>query len=114
MKWDLLVIFLALYNCVMIPMNLAFHDDVSKIFGLNVFERVVDVIFILDIILNFRTTYVNPKTNLEIVDPMKVAMNYVNSIRFPVDVFASIPFEAFVSLTSTADSSEDSGSSLNL
>jgi len=60
---------------------------------------VIDVIFILDIFLNFRTTYINPSTNIEIIDPYKVAKNYTKSIRFPVDVLASIPFEVFLSFT---------------
>lgn len=59
-------------------------------------ERIVDVFFISDIILNFRTTYINPKTNIEIIEPVKVAKYYLKSIRFPVDVLASIPFDLFI------------------
>lgn len=50
----------------------------------------------MDIFLNFRTTYVNSRTNIEIVDPNKVALHYVKSIRFPFDILASIPFELFL------------------
>jgi len=100
MNWDLLVIFLAIYNCIMIPLSLAFGADVGAAEALEGVERLVDVLFALDIFLNFRTTYINPKTNIEIVDPAKVAKHYVHSIRFPVDLFASIPFEAFVSVDS--------------
>jgi len=55
-------------------------------------------LFILDIILNFRTTYINPKTNIETTDPKKVALNYIYSVRFTVDVLASIPFEAIAEI----------------
>jgi hypothetical protein len=64
---------------------------------------VVDVLFFADIIMNFRTTFVNPKTNLEVFDERKIALTYVKSKRFWVDLLASIPFEIFVSLYTTQD-----------
>lgn len=63
----------------------------------------VDVLFFADIIMNFRTTFVNPKTNLEVFDERKIALTYVKSKRFWVDLLASIPFEIFVSLYTTQD-----------
>lgn len=98
MNWDLLVIFLALYNCVMIPLNVAFNTELDEVLpdSLDYFEKFIDILFVLDILLNFRTTFINPKTNIEIVEPMRVAKNYLNSVRFPVDVLASIPFDYFI------------------
>jgi len=100
MNWDLLVIFLALYNCVMIPLNVAFNTELDEVLpdSLDYFEKFIDILFVLDILLNFRTTFINPKTNIEIVEPMRVGKNYLNSIRFPVDVLASIPFDYFISV----------------
>ena len=93
MRWDLLIIFLALYNCVMIPLNIAMPKGLESLEGLQMFENVVDSLFFLDIFLCFRTTYVNTKTNIEIVDSKKIAVNYINSVRFPFDILASIPLE---------------------
>ena len=98
MNWDLLIIILALYNCIMIPLALAFSKNINESNKIQVVERIIDFLFILDIALNFRTTYVNPKTNIEITEPMKVAKNYMTSIRFPFDVLASIPFDLFISV----------------
>jgi hypothetical protein len=98
LNWDLIIICLALYNCVMIPLDVAFREDLNEYEILNKIETVIDILFILDIGLNFRTTFINPKTNLEITDPWKIAMNYARSIRFPVDVIASIPFEMFFNI----------------
>ncbi len=47
----------------------------------------------MDLLLNFRTTFVNEKTGFEIVDNRSVAMNYIKSGRFFIDLAASIPFE---------------------
>ena len=76
MNWDLLIIFLALYNCILIPLNLAFTKELTDSPVMNIIERIIDVLFIGDIVLNFRTTYINPSTNIEIIDPVKVAKNY--------------------------------------
>ena len=93
MRWDLLIIFLALYNCVMIPLSIAMPKGLESLAGLQMFENVVDSLFFIDIFLCFRTTYVNTKTNIEIVDSKKIAVNYINSVRFPFDILASIPLE---------------------
>lgn len=103
MNWDLLIIMLALYNCVMIPLNVAFNVELELSGGIGGLEKLIDVLFILDIILNFRTTFINPKTNIEISDNKRVAQHYINSIRFPVDVLASIPFDDFITIEESTD-----------
>ena len=95
LNWDLVIIVLAVYNCIAIPLNLTFAKDQDSNTFVFVLERVIDVFFIIDIALNFRTTYVNPKKNLEITNPKRIAKNYMNSVRFPIDILASIPFEIF-------------------
>jgi len=107
MRWDLIVIFLALYNCLSIPFNVAFSEmKMDEMMGIVIFERLVDVSFALDICFNFRTTFINPKTGTEVILPKRIAANYVFLGRFWVDLAASIPFEIFVSLF-TAESSSN-------
>ena len=65
---------------------------------LKILDKVIDVFFAFDILLNFRTTFINPKTNLEVLDPKKISLNYVKSVRFWVDLLASIPFEMFIQI----------------
>lgn len=84
---------LAIYNCISIPFNVAFTYE-STIY-LDVFEHTLDALFATDVILNFRTSFVHPKTGLEVVAPGAIARNYVCSNRFWVDLLASIPFEIF-------------------
>ena len=120
LNWDLLIIFLAVYNCIMIPLNLTFTHGQDSHIGVTLLERTIDVFFIVDIVLNFRTTYVSPTKNLEITNSKRIAKNYVNSIRFPIDVLASIPFEVFAAEAAKSqkknspDSDQDSGFSLHI
>ena len=83
----------------MIPYNVAFAATLTNLsVAWVVIDRVIDSLFIVDILFNFRTTFINPKTNLEIVDPKRIAKNYFYSQKFWVDLLASIPFEIFFEL----------------
>lgn len=90
MRWDLVVCLLAIYNCISIPLAVAFAFEGE---GINIWERIVDVSFALDVLINFRTTYVNSKTGFEVFSSKKIALNYIITGRFFVDIGATIPFE---------------------
>jgi heme/copper-type cytochrome/quinol oxidase subunit 4 len=47
------------------------------------------------VIVNFRTTYTDARTNNEIVDQKMIAKNYLKG-RFWIDIFASLPFDQMV------------------
>jgi cyclic nucleotide gated channel alpha 3 len=51
------------------------------------------VFFIVDIAINFRTTYTNTKTGLEVWNPKKIAKHYVLGGKFIIDLLSSIPFD---------------------
>lgn len=52
----------------------------------------------MDIVFNFRTTYVNSKTGTEVISPVKITLNYVLYGRFIIDLLATIPFELIVAV----------------
>lgn len=53
----------------------------------------IDVLFLIDILVLFRTSKLNIKTGEEITDPWHLAKNYFLSIRFWADIISVIPFE---------------------
>lgn len=53
----------------------------------------VDIQFVIDVFLNFRTSYINEKTGLEVKNGKILARKYVTHWRFYVDVVSIIPFE---------------------
>ena len=56
-----------------------------------VIDLLVDVMFIIDILINFRTTYVN--SNDEVIShPGRIAVHYLRG-WFIIDVVAAIPFD---------------------
>lgn len=66
MRWDLYIIGLALYNCVTIPYEVAFNTKFTDHWSLAVINYIVDICFFLDVVMNFRTTYINNKTGSEV------------------------------------------------
>lgn len=69
------------------------------------FNSVIDFLFFVDICVNFRTTFPNKKTGEEIKDGKLVALNYLKT-WFPVDAFATIPFDDAFSLFLSSNSKE--------
>lgn len=64
-------------------------------------DMVIDVLFMIDILINFRTTYVKGGEVL-ITNPWKIALHYFKTY-FLVDFVAAIPWELMISLTSQTD-----------
>ena len=58
---------------------------------LTIIDLIVDVMFIIDILINFRTTYVN-KNDEVVSHPGKIAVHYFKG-WFLIDVVAAIPFD---------------------
>lgn len=92
LRWDLFVILLVIYNCISIPLEIAFPESGNSL-GSTIVDNAIDICFALDIICNFLTTYINEKTGLEEIECKKISKNYVHQWRFWIDLAATIPFE---------------------
>jgi len=64
-------------------------DDVPIL----VADSCIDVVFFLDIVLNFHTTYVSP-TGEVISDPKLIRLNYLKS-WFIIDLLSCLPYDIF-------------------
>lgn len=56
---------------------------------------IVDVMFIIDIIINFRTTFMDSSSDAIVSEPKRIAINYLKT-WFVVDFVAAIPFDFFI------------------
>uniref|UniRef100_A0A8D0LBF8 Potassium voltage-gated channel subfamily H member 7 n=1 Tax=Sphenodon punctatus TaxID=8508 RepID=A0A8D0LBF8_SPHPU len=102
--WDWLILLLVIYTAIFTPYSAAFllndsEEQKRRLCGyscspLNVVDLIVDIMFIIDILINFRTTYVNQ--NEEVVsDPAKIAIHYFKG-WFLIDMVAAIPFDLLI------------------
>lgn len=64
-------------------------------------DRGIDILFIFDIFTNFKTMYLDIKSDQYLSDSKKIFLNYVKG-RFIVDLIASIPFEFIASFFANA------------
>ena len=89
--WTFLIVLCLLYIIVMQPLEAAYLDRHLLKEGqpLMVITRAMDVIFIIDIWINFRTGYFDDKET-EIRDPQKVARRYLRT-WFLLDFLSSMP-----------------------
>ncbi|XP_071890159.1 voltage-gated inwardly rectifying potassium channel KCNH2 isoform X1 [Anas platyrhynchos] len=102
--WDWLILLLVIYTAIFTPYSAAFllndqeeaqrHNCGYSCSPLNVVDLIVDIMFIIDILINFRTTYVN--SNEEVVShPAKIAIHYFKG-WFLIDMVAAIPFDLLI------------------
>ncbi|XP_051986049.1 potassium voltage-gated channel subfamily H member 7-like [Xyrauchen texanus] len=102
--WDWLILLLVIYTAIFTPYSAAFllndlEEQKRRECGyscspLNVVDLMVDIMFIVDILINFRTTYVN--ANEEVVShPAKIAVHYFKG-WFLIDMVAAIPFDLLI------------------
>uniref|UniRef100_A0A8C7YPT9 Potassium voltage-gated channel subfamily H member 2 n=1 Tax=Oryzias sinensis TaxID=183150 RepID=A0A8C7YPT9_9TELE len=102
--WDWIILLLVLYTAVFTPYSAAFlldeHGDIRQrscgytCNPLNVADLLVDVLFIVDIVINFRTTYVDHNDEV-VTQPGRIAKHYIKC-WFPIDLFAAVPFDLLI------------------
>jgi hypothetical protein len=83
----------ATYNSFSIPIEIAFKPKISEHWAYFLFNSLIDLIFLMDIIVSFRTTYISPSTGDEISEPKQIAKQYLKS-RFWLDLLATLPFDS--------------------
>ncbi|KAJ8350709.1 hypothetical protein SKAU_G00258390 [Synaphobranchus kaupii] len=102
--WDWLILLLVIYTAILTPYSAAFllndreeqkrHECGYSCNPLNIVDLMVDIMFIIDILINFRTTYVN--ANEEVVShPGRIAIHYFKG-WFLIDMVAAIPFDLLI------------------
>ena len=84
----------AAYNCFSIPFKVAFDPKVMQTLGFETFDVCIDLIFLCDMIITFRLTYIDDYGNEE-VNPRKIAVNYLKG-QFWLDLFATIPIDSII------------------
>ncbi|KAM9308566.1 voltage-gated delayed rectifier potassium channel KCNH8 [Gastrophryne carolinensis] len=91
--WDWLILLATFYVAVTVPYNVSFvdNDDLSSTRSTTVSDISVEILFIIDIILNFRTTYVS-KSGQVIFKGRSICIHYVTT-WFVIDLIAALPFD---------------------
>ncbi|GAU95370.1 hypothetical protein RvY_06999 [Ramazzottius varieornatus] len=100
--WDWMILFLTFYTSIMVPYNVAFEFKTSDSIPTLATDSIVDIVFFIDIILNFHTTFVGPTGGI-VSDPKIIRRTYLKS-WFLIDLLACLPYDIFNAFDPKAES----------
>ncbi len=71
--------------------------------GFYVLNSLIDFVFFLDIVVNFRTTFYDIETGDEVFDAKRTGRKYLKS-RFTIDLLSTIPFDNIAAIFTASSS----------
>ncbi|XP_016330613.1 potassium/sodium hyperpolarization-activated cyclic nucleotide-gated channel 3-like, partial [Sinocyclocheilus anshuiensis] len=89
--WDLLMLLLMVGNLIILPVGITFFKDENTPPWI-IFNVVSDTLFLVDLVLNFRTGIVKEDSTEILLDPKAIRQRYLKS-WFLVDFVSSIPVD---------------------
>ncbi|XP_051999775.1 potassium/sodium hyperpolarization-activated cyclic nucleotide-gated channel 4-like [Xyrauchen texanus] len=89
--WDLLMLMLMVGNLIILPVGITFFKDENTPPWI-IFNVVSDTLFLVDLVLNFRTGIVKEDSTEILLDPKAIRERYLKS-WFLVDFVSSIPVD---------------------
>ena len=107
------MVLLLLYTAFFVPYKIAFMDvDPVEV---KYMDYCVDLLFFIDIFVNFFTCFDDPVRHTPVKDPKRIASNYIKSWFF-LDLLACLPFDLIISLAqpTTDDDDESQNKTLKL
>lgn len=90
--WDIMTLVLVVYFAFMVPFRIGFDTELAP--GEQTFDTVADIIFIVDVMLSFRTAF--KQDGIWVFTTRRMAERYLTT-WFVIDILASFPIGWFVS-----------------
>ena len=87
--WDAVILVCTLYTAILVPVNITFE---FVHMAMTVIETMVDLLFIIDIILTFFTTFIDANDKL-VSNPKLIRRAYLKG-WFTMDFISAIPYSA--------------------
>nr|XP_054749999.1 potassium voltage-gated channel subfamily H member 8-like [Lytechinus pictus] len=94
--WDWCVLLATLYIAIVVPFNAAVHQENELV--ITILDIIIEIIFIIDVAINFRTTYVS-KSGKVVYEARAIGLNYLRSWFF-IDLLAAVPFDILTQIFS--------------
>jgi hypothetical protein len=92
--WNVLMIFLLIYVATVVPFVICFSETNTT--GImtyaEIFDIIVDCLFLIDIFINFISAYEDTQTGLPIISLKRISINYLTG-WFALDLVAVLPVQ---------------------
>lgn len=86
--WDAIVSIIVIYSIIMVPLQLSFSVAIEG--GFHVVDWIIDVLFMIDIIVNFFTAYNDNRGT--VYNNCMIVKHYLKT-WFVIDLVSTIPFD---------------------
>ncbi|KAF5405863.1 Potassium voltage gated channel subfamily H [Paragonimus heterotremus] len=93
--WDWMILLCTFYIAIMVPYNAAFSLDTDGK-DLLICDIIVELVFIVDIVINFATTFVS-KSGQIVYHTREIAVHYLKGWFF-LDLIAAVPFDMILAV----------------
>nr|XP_061814056.1 potassium/sodium hyperpolarization-activated cyclic nucleotide-gated channel 3-like [Nerophis lumbriciformis] len=100
--WDLLMLLLMVGNLIVLPVGITFFRDENTASWI-IFNVLSDTLFMVDLVLNFRTGIIKEDNTEILLDPRAIRHKYLKS-WFLVDFVSSIPVDYIFLMVDSLDS----------
>ncbi|XP_070691331.1 potassium/sodium hyperpolarization-activated cyclic nucleotide-gated channel 2 [Pempheris klunzingeri] len=100
--WDLLMLMLMMGNLIILPVGITFFRDENTPSWI-IFNVVSDTLFMVDLVLNFRTGIIKEDSTEILLDPRAIRQKYLKT-WFLVDFVSSIPVDYIFLMVDSLDS----------
>jgi hypothetical protein len=98
------LVLLILYTAFVVPYKIAFIDDDSITTA--ILDYIVDILFAVDLFVNFITMYEDSERGVSVRNPKKIAVNYLKS-WFIMDLLACLPIDIILMLARASADAND-------
>ena len=98
--FDTFIFFLIIYSCLVIPYRISRLNIDNFSLDEIYINVIVDIIFFIDLIFGFFTTYIN-KNKVKVIVLRKIALNYLKS-WFIIDFISILPIDYFINYKNSA------------
>mmetsp|Transcript_17536 Transcript_17536/g.59934 ORF Transcript_17536/g.59934 Transcript_17536/m.59934 type:complete len:735 (+) Transcript_17536:445-2649(+) len=103
-QWDILIICIVFYNCVTLPLRVAFFDDTCRFSGWTAIDLLLDLVLLADVFVAFNTNELLDSG--EYVDAWEVRRRYLRGWFF-FDFASAVPVDLVLFLAGECGGGKD-------
>ena len=105
-QWDVIVGGFIMLSVIITPFRLGFFIPDEGLWLL--YDWIVDTVFFVDIVINFRTTYLDHHTMTHVTVPSMIASHYLRGWFF-IDLVSTLPFRYLAKSTTLEEATNGLG-----
>jgi len=99
--WDVVTFFATIMTAIVTPFEVSFVEDAQCVDGLFLFNRIIDLLFLIDIVILFHLQYLDDTTGLWVTSRRKIAWQYLKTWFF-FDLISIVPIYVLLFLDANA------------